>query len=1010
MMLKFRLSCRNLQQLRLLQRANSNILIQRRWNSSSSSNNTSENGSAVNSNTKLESDLEKESETSTNIATDSSNIRSGIFSESSPFARVNSESVDTGSESKVDPTVKDSISEDSTDIDTTPSAYRGVKLPPRPKNYIILNAKISKILPPRRPTFQQPKSTINDDLLKEKLQKLLVFETSVSNEMLLESIQNMKPIGMLVSKKRYRQISNDLLKAYTVPQLRLFVQKNLPNTSLTKLRKKELVATILDEIWGLKQSSEISESSDVIVEHTIQMNSRDLFLILSRNSGLINKWTKNNTRIIITSEQKMVIRAPQNTYEWIQASLANTIASIITKEFDISPLKGIFDMKSLPLREIQQLSNSYAELTGDTLVISALKKQSIDEAERLLWASSGYGPRISNSYLFDTNQENTKRGFMADIIDEGSLSWIERTKSWFRWKFARSRIPKTDEPEYWEKEADIGLADIFEEPKEELQVIPEKKKEDVIVFNKPAPPKFEFISPSHESIPIEPASDKKTILESYTDGISEALVRSFNSTKVEAPIMDENSPSFITMSATFGNLLLEKSLDTPSNNKNDATKWDSLLDNIKASISTKNSAFLTNIPQILEYSHSLPLYQHQTEQPEENETEALKEQDEDVESAEEMLLEELGLDDEKLAHQPDRNIKLAQNPTLETSKSLFKEKSPADLIRNLFDDEDKPIDPVVATDELAHREAKVSDQYAYFVQMKFLPSPFLRDGKSTLSKMTTSSSELNEVAKKDKDFDITKFVEEQFKNYPPMEMWLEIDENEVAINDSVNLVSVVQESNTFVSIPNLNSDVKYSIAKTEFLLEPGSFAMSDNEKSSSSLASVFESEDGIEEEQEQPEEEQEPEQEEQNTEKSILEQVQSQRVAAIKRFLGQSQLNFSGDVRVFNPNSLTLNMPITHPVTGEPIIVPINYLYQSMSYRRQVDLKYKDHILQLAVIEGGVVGGRRIEANLVYHKPSEELAPLLEEGEQKNANEENSLRTFVSDSLRFLDDIQQSTN
>lgn len=733
---------------------------------------------------------------------------------------------------------------------------RGVKLPPRDQRFVILSAKASSILPRQKPKrITQAKLEFKSDQLDAQLKRLLVFRSEVPQEVVLESIQQLKPTTPSVSEKRYDQLFNDILRAYTAPQLRHFIREyaksGFPGG---KSLKRDLVKFIVTKHWNVQKSKDISESTDVIVENTLNLSRRDLFLIISRNGQLPRYWTKSGAKIVILGEeQKIVVRSTADTFEWINASMVKALNNVTTKEFDVSVLQSIVDVEKLPLDKISRLSDVFIEREGNKLVASSFGQQRVDQAERLILGSSGFGPGLVESFLCDVNEENLKKSAYSTVIEDESLSWIHRNKEWNRWRFLRHKIQKE------ERESDsieLNIANIFDSPKKSAPLQSN--------VDEPEHPAFKLILHNSVVDGVE-VSNQNSISESYTQAISQALLTTYNSQSLDESLDPNKDQSNITIAATFGFILHEGPMNSDRRAQNvfsDQSKKEPLA-----------TTFLSNIPSVSEFSRTLPLFAPVSEH------------------------EDLSFD---VDLKPDANIRLNKTGELElepTNDYFVKGKSPAEAIEDLFDEPENF--------GKSHNSGIISDEHSYYVQMKFLPSPFHTDINTSLDPA-------------------------KFENLPPIELWLEVDENERADKSSISIVAVDREANTYASMPHMNADIKFSAAKTRFL----------------------------------------------DTNQHTVDE-----------FLAKSTLDFSGKVRINTPNVLYLAL------NGDEGAEPVPYLYQTMLYRKQVDLDYNGQILQLATIEGGLVGGHRIEANLVLDAPASEFCP-------------DHVEKLVRGALSYLNDIQ----
>lgn len=734
---------------------------------------------------------------------------------------------------------------------------RGVKLPPRDQRFVILSAKDSSILPRNKHRKLTPKNTFKPNQIEAQLKRLLVFKAEVPEEVMLQSIEHLKPNASMVSEKRYEQLFNDIQRAYSLPQLKQFLLTHTKRTRVSsKERKIDIVNYIISKHWNIKISKDIDESSDVIVENTIDLSRRDLFIIVSRNGQLPRYWSKSGAKIVILGEeQKIIIRSTADIFAWINASMMKVLNSVTNRYLELASLQPLVDTANLPLDKIQRISNVYIAREPGKFILSSTSSNQIDQAERLILASTGLTPRQFESYLVDVSKKNLENGAFTRIIEDDALSWIDRDRPWSRWRFVRRKIEKSNEAE------EFDIVDIFN-----------TSQKSVMLNNVAAPdvPEFKLVDTKCGAIhDITSNKNDKSVNQQYIDSVTDSILKQFDSMKQNSLSLTQNpEDSNYAVAATFGNILFS-----------DVSRKDNITSVLKKNTST---SFLTNIPNITEFSRTLSLYSLP-------ETETTV----DAEGSEltEELLEEFSVD----------NIQLSKtknsNDHLDLSETFFKDgKSPVDAINTLFEN------PEEFSKEVKNKNL-ISDEHTYFVQIKFLPSPFHPNGQPSVSKFS-------------------------FKDLPPLEMWIEVDESERADTSTVNLIAVERESNTFTSIPQRNSDIKFSATESR----------------------------GIDVNQE-----------------------------SVAKYLSRANLDFSGKSKIYSPNTLEVSLD------GSSETFP--YMYQSMFYRKQVDLNYKGQILQLASVEGGIIGGHRTEATIVLDSGNKNFNP-------------NDVKTFVRDAFDYLNDIQ----
>lgn len=175
-------------------------------------------------------------------------------------------------------------------------------------------------------------------------------------------------------------------------------------------------------------------------------------------------------------------------------------------------------------------------------------------------------------------------------------------------------------------------------------------------------------------------------------------------------------------------------------------------------------------------------------------------------------------------------------------------------------------------------EVDIVDRHEYHVQIKFVPSAF--------------------------------YDSEKYLQHSPIEFWMEIGEDRKADISTLQVLRIVNEQSSIVSLPNEVSDLKFIRSTSEPLIDP--YNGSDDW-----LADQH----------------------------------------GINFFLKKSVFDFSGRTGPKIADHVDIKIPGTEEV--------IRYDYVSLSHRKHLSLTYKDKLLQFAVVEGGALGGRTNELLLV---------------------------------------------
>ncbi|ODV61367.1 uncharacterized protein ASCRUDRAFT_141568 [Ascoidea rubescens DSM 1968] len=229
------------------------------------------------------------------------------------------------------------------------------------------------------------------------------------------------------------------------------------------------------------------------------------------------------------------------------------------------------------------------------------------------------------------------------------------------------------------------------------------------------------------------------------------------------------------------------------------------------------------------------------------------------------------------------------------------------------------------------------DNHSYYAQIRFVPSAFRSTDDSPLNILFEKEDEIkksdDKVLKARKRLQ-SKLVspEEAYHNYPPLEMWFEVNDKDIADTNSLRLEAIEKEKTVFVNLPDKGSDV--SFVKT----------------TSKTLANFRES-------------------------INLLKQKQPY----VTSFLEKSKLIFDGSELPTIPRELKV------VIDGEVV----NYSYVYINLRRQIDLEYKGRLLQISKTSAGQLGGEKIEATLVYDLSEESEADFIDEDENSIAEKDS---------------------
>ncbi|KAF5212110.1 hypothetical protein EJF18_20434 [Clavispora lusitaniae] len=196
------------------------------------------------------------------------------------------------------------------------------------------------------------------------------------------------------------------------------------------------------------------------------------------------------------------------------------------------------------------------------------------------------------------------------------------------------------------------------------------------------------------------------------------------------------------------------------------------------------------------------------------------------------------------------------------------------------------------------------DPHVYSLQFKFTPSPFVEEFT---------------------DENLKRDLNEQVK-YPPIELWMQLNDKSIPDIESLQAVTVESENNSYVCCPQANADMKVSCQVTGQILSDDVEQTAEAHDIGELLSSTT----------------------------SKYNRLESQ--PGLREFLENSELDFSGR------KSTSIAPFCDFIINGQKV----RYNYVNVSYRRELTLKTsEDKLVQLSVVDGGSLGGRRLEARFI---------------------------------------------
>ncbi|AMD18994.1 HBR093Cp [Eremothecium sinecaudum] len=276
---------------------------------------------------------------------------------------------------------------------------------------------------------------------------LMVYKSSVSKEQVMKSIYDLKPAdsALEMSKKRYEQLRNSLTEAYSVQQLNQYCKKYYHYSP--RIPKKQLVTLILDEFWQCKVNESIEETEDLIVEHVIDIQKRDMHLLLMTDNGKIlqNLARLGATITVAVVENKLVVRATKPIIRYVEVSIAKILENIKSEIISLIDFRKEYcdvnsEHKVLSLSELTTLIQKEGGVYFEELVnenrkgifkVSALAERKLLNSKNLLLWAMDYKPQTTQDRLLYRMHHNaiyTK----YPVSNKEWFDWTTKSKMWYR--------------------------------------------------------------------------------------------------------------------------------------------------------------------------------------------------------------------------------------------------------------------------------------------------------------------------------------------------------------------------------------------------------------------------------------------------------------------------------------------------------------------------------------------------------------------------------------------------
>lgn len=364
---------------------------------------------------------------------------------------------------------------------------RGKKLKPRDDHFVVLTPRQTGVmkLPRKHKTFQSDSklsilegfdikrhnekdtkhSVANDvDILsniQETTNRLMKFKKQDDNEQMAAAIESSKPSSSTISQKRFTQIERVLDEQFTLQQLKNFANLKYGYYK-SKITKKKLIPLIINKFWGCTVDINKSEHEDLIVENEIDLETRDIYLLLLTKKGRIlqNLARIGATIAVIINENKIVVRATAPIFRYVEVSISKILENVRSTLLSIDQMikdHSLVDVTNSMHPEeiialIQSESSGYIEMTEDSeYKISTIGDKNLNVIDRLVVWALNYSPQKNEVIVFCG--EDGTRYEQYPLSNYEWIDWISRNKTWYRLQqpINRTQILIEEKPNFDDK-------------------------------------------------------------------------------------------------------------------------------------------------------------------------------------------------------------------------------------------------------------------------------------------------------------------------------------------------------------------------------------------------------------------------------------------------------------------------------------------------------------------------------------------------------------------------------
>ncbi|KAK6457009.1 mitochondrial inner-membrane-bound regulator-domain-containing protein [Scheffersomyces xylosifermentans] len=303
--------------------------------------------------------------------------------------------------------------------------------------------------------FLEPKETVNKNFnsLMSKIQKSgqnNVYTSKMSfiddelnqddgtQESIVSFVDKFRPSASEINRMRFRKVQSELEKSFTQPQLSKYLETKYSESEYSTVRKstkrvikKKLAQRIINDIWGVKVNTKLTDAGDLTTSKTITLSDLDIFLIKS-NRRILHWLSANGARIKLVKEKKeLEISGTDSQVNNVEVNLMSFLQESEKKEIDLSNIKQLSIEKygDFSLDKVARYTDVYfKDLGKDIYEIHSQSSHQFERLKRLLLWSLNFNRHTKEDLCLPESTENSE---LLPFKDELSLTWNNRLQPLF---------------------------------------------------------------------------------------------------------------------------------------------------------------------------------------------------------------------------------------------------------------------------------------------------------------------------------------------------------------------------------------------------------------------------------------------------------------------------------------------------------------------------------------------------------------------------------------------------